>query len=987
MHRYLIIVWIIFLSCDCLSQQYPFVHYTPKDGLVNSRVREIYQDSRGRLYFLSYGGLSVYDGNRFRNYTIQNGLSADMVNDIVEVGDDSLLVATNINEMNLLVRGQMKKFIPADKFCPTINYFLKCQNGNIYITADQGLYMLKDNKFEDLKLSIPNMKDAPFLGAIAEWNDQLIFSTNDLRNNTGLFTFNKKTRQLTDLMPDSAISFLEKDKAGRLWVCTPGGIYNLDTLSLKNGKLKFLPPTEPYNRISKYGNCPLTFDDNHVWLINQMKDLIKVGDDGSLIKIDLQEQFPGVSIGSLFIDRENIAWISTSENGVVKLTGTNLTIGALVPGKKVPDLLNRAFHVNDTTWLIVNFNKLARKTNAGAQLFTTSFSRDIHFIEQLGGKLIAADQFNIYESPIPGPGTNHLSFRKTFTSKSSLGVERLIEENGNIIISSRPGITIIQNNKQVFEYPIPHTDAVEGIKRDAKGRLLVITRYMGIIVFTIHPDDPEHYLKPLYHFEKELDDISPRSVTFDKSGKIWIGTRFNGVIAYELNGAELKPIHQFQVQQGLTDNFITSLACDSSNNIIVGSPTGMDRLVLTGKNEYRIENITKSNNIFGSFENLWVDKKGNIHGIMGSNSLLQFSPPAPNKSFTPQLFIEEIKVNGQPFWNYEKTARLSHSQRNLSLTLAAPAFLNEKQVQYTYRLLGTDNDEWSEPSTNANINLLNLSPGKYTLNVKAFFPSTPYGAQQISYDFIISPPWWETWLFRGLVAIAFIGLLVYMIRFYYSRKMEKQRIALEKQKAIEIERTRIAHDIHDDLGAGLSTIRFLSEKVKLNAANETTKTDIEKMQLTSNDLMEKMNEIIWAMNEKNDTLEDLLFYTRAYAKEYCEENGLQCSFDIPENIPLLFVSGEVRRNVFLIVKESLHNIVKHAFASEVNFKISVDRNLSIKVRDNGRGIETKKINLNGGNGLQIMQKRMGSIGGTLAINTQNGTSIEMDVPLAPPDGT
>jgi signal transduction histidine kinase len=153
------------------------------------------------------------------------------------------------------------------------------------------------------------------------------------------------------------------------------------------------------------------------------------------------------------------------------------------------------------------------------------------------------------------------------------------------------------------------------------------------------------------------------------------------------------------------------------------------------------------------------------------------------------------------------------------------------------------------------------------------------------------------------------------------------------------------------------------------------------MQLTSNDLMEKMNEIIWAMNEKNDTLEDLLFYTRAYAKEYCEENGLQCSFDIPENIPLLFVSGEVRRNVFLTVKESLHNIVKHAFASEVRILISIDKTLSLKVQDNGKGLETKKITLNGGNGLQIMQKRMGSIGGTLTINTQNGTCVEMDVPL------
>src|SRR6476660_635199 len=98
-----------FLICiHCFSQQYPFVHYTPKDGLVNSRVKKAYQDSKGRMYFLTYGGLSVYDGIRFRNYTTQNGLASNVLNDILEVGDDSLLIATNSNaHLNVLVKGKI----------------------------------------------------------------------------------------------------------------------------------------------------------------------------------------------------------------------------------------------------------------------------------------------------------------------------------------------------------------------------------------------------------------------------------------------------------------------------------------------------------------------------------------------------------------------------------------------------------------------------------------------------------------------------------------------------------------------------------------------------------------------------------------------------------------------------------------------------------------------------------------------------------------
>src|SRR4030095_255426 len=137
-------------------------------------------------------------------------------------------------------------------------------------------------------------------------------------------------------------------------------------------------------------------------------------------------------------------------------------------------------------------------------------------------------------------------------------------------------------------------------------------------------------------------------------------------------------------------------------------------------------------------------------------------------------------------------------------------------------------------------------------------------------------PWWQSWWLR-IGVLLLLGLIVtLLIRSYYKRKLEKQKMEFEKQKAVELERTRIATDMHDDLGAGLSSIRFLSEKVKRNSFSDVTKDDIDKMQFHSNELLEKMNEIIWAMNERNDSLEDLLFYTRYYIQEYCEEHNLNC---------------------------------------------------------------------------------------------------------------
>ncbi len=201
---------------------------------------------------------------------------------------------------------------------------------------------------------------------------------------------------------------------------------------------------------------------------------------------------------------------------------------------------------------------------------------------------------------------------------------------------------------------------------------------------------------------------------------------------------------------------------------------------------------------------------------------------------------------------------------------------------------------------------------------------------------------------------------------------------LQRKMELEKERNRIATDIHDDLGAGLSTIRFLSEKVRRNSFSDVTKKDAEKIVTNSNELVQKMNELIWAMNEKNDTLEDLLFYTRSYAAEYAEENNLQIEIMMPDKIAAIMVTGEIRRNVFLTIKECLHNVVKHAGAKNITIYFKTDNDLFISIQDDGKGFE---INRSEGNGLKNMKKRIESIGGFFEIVHADGVMVKMNVPF------
>lgn len=209
------------------------------------------------------------------------------------------------------------------------------------------------------------------------------------------------------------------------------------------------------------------------------------------------------------------------------------------------------------------------------------------------------------------------------------------------------------------------------------------------------------------------------------------------------------------------------------------------------------------------------------------------------------------------------------------------------------------------------------------------------------------------------------------------KEFERQ---LEVISARQNERNRISADMHDDLGSGMTTIRLFSE-IAMSKMGENKIPEIEKISNSANDLLNKMNAIIWSMSSSNDTFANMVAYIRRYAIGYCEDNSLKCKISLPEKLPELVVSGEVRRNVFLVVKEALHNVVKHSGAKEVAMDFSHEGKLfKFTLHDNGKGIDPEKINTFG-NGLRNMKKRMEDLGIKYSIENKNGTLITLSYEL------
>jgi signal transduction histidine kinase len=212
------------------------------------------------------------------------------------------------------------------------------------------------------------------------------------------------------------------------------------------------------------------------------------------------------------------------------------------------------------------------------------------------------------------------------------------------------------------------------------------------------------------------------------------------------------------------------------------------------------------------------------------------------------------------------------------------------------------------------------------------------------------------------------------------KELEKEKAVLESQRN---ERERIAHDLHDDLGSGITSIRLLSEIAKRKMKTEMPQSEIERISENASELIDNMSEIIWTMNTYNDSLENTVAYIRSYSGNFLQNAGVTRSIHVAGIIPALELKSEVRRNIFLTVKEALHNVVKHAAATEVAMDISINHALEISIRDNGKGF-ADVASSPFGNGLKNMRARMLDIHGTFDISASpgSGTTIKITYSLS-----
>jgi signal transduction histidine kinase len=326
--------------------------------------------------------------------------------------------------------------------------------------------------------------------------------------------------------------------------------------------------------------------------------------------------------------------------------------------------------------------------------------------------------------------------------------------------------------------------------------------------------------------------------------------------------------------------------------------------------------------------------------------------------------------------------RLPPHHRKLEADFTAFSFVAPEDIVFRHRLEGWD-DEWVDNGTARRISYSRLPAGEYRLRVTARSPAGAWNPAEAAVAFVVEPFLWQTWWFRGGALALFTLSVVAAVRYVSHRRLRLRLLVLERESALHTERARIAKDIHDDLGASLTQISLLG-KLAEHDLGEPAKAGplLKQISTTAREGVKAVDEIVWAVNPRNDTVAHLLDYAGQHAVDFLSSAGIRCRVDFPEEIPPRLLPADARHNLFLVLKEALNNIVKHAGATEVQVQARLDKDtLTLSVEDNGRGFAGTPDNALS-DGLRNMQQRLAELGGTCEVTSVRNQGTRVSVRLS-----
>jgi signal transduction histidine kinase/ligand-binding sensor domain-containing protein len=1000
---YMCAVWLFTVAG--FGQRLPVKNYTTADGLANDFVGEIVRDSRGFLWFCTGEGLSRFDGYEFKNYTQAHGLSHRSVNDLLELENEIYLVATDdgiavFNPLGVVdpqpgelpvFRTIRADFEPQSQKPVSFTDLRRTRKGEIWAASEIGLFrVLRGNRSDDWRLE--KVEFDLWRGKFVEINstEEDRFGRLWLGTGLGLFIFNPESGVLFQV-PESPGWSIVADEKGRVWsggAVNPSHAVHLFELmdadsppimrrhftkadgltdsqwihalfktsdgrvlaGIRNGLNEFqpdAPPGEPAFRQLFSADIVSIGEDagGNIWVGTATRGTFKLTRRGfTLYQITEKPPYGGVT--SIFAGgAPDEIFVASSENDLLRFDGEGFVEIQLQGFKSRSwsrsqlDFRSRV----DGDWWFPTAAGLARY--AAVQKFEDLARAAPKTIYRVADGLHDEALFNLYED-----------------SRGDVWISRITAKN-RLMRWER-------NSDKIRVYSsadgIPENTTATAFAEDLAGNLW----------FGFYAGGSARLKDGKFRFFSTSDGFPNGYVTAihtDRSGRLWFGTNNSGAVRLD-NPADDEPrFTSLNVGSGLSSNLANCITEDNYGRIYVGTARGINRIEPeTGRLKYFTQADGLPGNSIGRCArdadgNLWFSQKF---------TLARLNARTDEKTVPPVVYIANLRVNGEAVRKLSELGEttvenlaFASDKRQIQIDFFAVGFGTGETLRYQYKFEGGDAD-WSEPGLQRTINL-NLAPGKYDFIVRAINAEGSVSERPARVSFSIARPYWQQWWFLAGAAFLVSSAIYALYRYRIAQIVKLEQV-----------RTRIATDLHDDLGASLSKIAILSEIVNHQVAPVAKNPEVEKSLTeiagTSREMVDSMADIVWVINPERDRLSDLIGRMRGLANEMTELGDINLKINLLgfENRDLN-LGADLRREIYLIFKETLNNLVKHSHCENAEIEFRLDAcEFIFTVIDDGQGFNPEKNGSStgrGGNGLINMRKRAKNLGGNYRIESKIGT--------------
>ncbi|HEY0323443.1 MAG TPA: two-component regulator propeller domain-containing protein [Pyrinomonadaceae bacterium] len=1008
-----------FCTADGLSRfdGSQFTTYGTKDGLPSAYVNGMMESRSGAYWVATNGGLSrfnPYAGTQATNdsrsapparesteavsntrrlftaYRVSDDPVTNRVNTLYEDRAGQVWVGTDGGVFRLVMEGESVTFQrfalepePEQDRLVDVWQLVEDREGSLWIATGRGVYRrLPDGRI--IHYTIHPTEGIDYVWALILDDQERLW----IGSRTGLMIIKPE--------PASAIA-----SAGEGKLRLVSG--NRETMGAASQGERILLPETPgearwyttddglsYNYVRSFARSA----DGHIWMATRRGGVTEF--DGKSFRSYGKAHGVIERADELAFDNDGNLWVGSNSEGAMRIARNGFLSYREADGLGSADMISgfesqsgELYFISDK-WLINRFDgtgftpvrpllpKQVTESSAHSQII----------IQDHTGEWWLATPAGLYRYPRVNrledlAQTKPLAVYTKGDGLADNNISRLFEDSrGDIWIGSyTPPLTLTRWERSTGAFHIymeadgmPPLNWVYTFAEDASGNL-----WLGM-----HNGGLARFRQGRFEFFGEAEGVPAGLVMalyLDRAGRLWVATRENGAVRLDDPAATRPRFTRYSTAENLSSDNVQCFTEDRWGRIYIGTARGVDRLEpSTG----RIKHYTSGdglirNEVYVAF----ADREGALW--FGSHEgLSRLVPELDRPQPPPTILINRLFVDGiqRPISELGETELsglvLEPNQNQIQIDFLSIDFSAGGAVRYQYMLEGADRD-WSAPISQRTVNYATLRPGAYTFKVRALTSDGVMSERAAHLSFRILPPIWQRWWFLTLAALAIAVVIHFIYRFRVRRLIELERV-----------RTRIATDLHDDIGASLSRMAILSEVVKLQkpADGEQSTAMLTEIADSARGLVDSMSDIVWSIDPRRDDLRNVVQRIRQFASDVLEAQNIEWDFRVPEELDGIRLGPEQRRHLYLIFKEAINNIARHADCHRVSLSIDVEaRSLLCEIRDDGRGFAPKAPNEvtsngRGGHGLPNMQSRARELGGRLEVdsNPGGGTRLKLTVP-------